>query len=231
MELLMAFTMGLLGSLHCVGMCGPLALALPIGNLENKLFARILYNGGRILTYTLAGFLFGLFGKGLAIAGIQQFVSIGLGIVILISLFADSKLLHNISPSSFIYNFAGSLKASLRKIFAIKSYSALFGIGLLNGLLPCGLVYLALAASISTADPFKGAVFMFFFGAGTAPLMFAISFISSITKHTSLTKIKNIVPAAMFLVGALLIVRGLNAGIPYLSPKINVESGIVHKCH
>jgi sulfite exporter TauE/SafE len=231
MEFLMAFSMGLFGSLHCVGMCGPLALALPIGNLENKILARFLYNLGRILTYTMAGFLFGLFGKGLAIAGLQQIVSISLGIIILLSLFVNLRLFQQFRPSAVIYRLAGSLKASLRKLFTANSYPALLAIGLVNGLLPCGLIYLALAASISTGDPFKGAVFMFFFGVGTAPLMFVVSSISSILKDTSLVRLKNVIPAVMLVVGVLLIVRGLNAGIPYLSPQINIESGIVHKCH
>jgi uncharacterized protein len=231
MELFMAFTMGLLGSLHCVGMCGPIALALPVGNLENKFFARILYNAGRILTYTLAGFLFGLFGKGLAIAGLQQIISISLGVAILLSLFVSLKVFRKIDPTSLIYKFTGRLKVSFKKLFTINSYSSLLGIGILNGLLPCGLVYLAFAASISTGDPFKGGVFMFFFGLGTAPLMFAVSSISSMIKKTSLVRLRNIVPAVTLIVGVLLVVRGMNMGIPYLSPQINVESGIVHKCH
>jgi sulfite exporter TauE/SafE len=231
MELVMAFMMGLLGSLHCIGMCGPLALALPVGNLENKILARLLYNSGRIVTYSLAGFIFGLFGKGLAIAGLQQIISIGLGIIILLSLFVNSRLFQKFSSASFIYKFAGNLKISLKKIFVISSYPAMLGIGLVNGLLPCGLVYLALAGSLSTGDPFRGGIFMFFFGLGTAPLMFAVSYIGNLTKHLSLTRIKNIIPVVTLLVAVLLIVRGLNAGIPYLSPKINVESGIVHKCH
>jgi uncharacterized protein len=231
MEIFMAFTIGLLGSLHCVGMCGPLALALPIGNLKNKLLARILYNAGRIITYSLMGFLFGLFGKGLVIAGLQQIVSVGLGIVILISLFLSSGIFKKLSPASLIYNIAGHLKASLRKLFSVNSYPAIAGIGLVNGLLPCGLVYLALAGSVSTGDPLKGAMFMFFFGLGTAPLMFAVTYISSIIKHTYLARIKNVIPAAMLLVAVLLIVRGLNAGIPYLSPELKSTNGIVHKCH
>jgi sulfite exporter TauE/SafE len=231
MELVMAFSMGLLGSLHCIGMCGPLALALPLGNLNNKLAGRILYNAGRILTYTLAGFLFGLFGKGLAVAGLQQIVSIVLGITILLAVFINSSLFQKFNPASFIYQLAGNLKSSLRKLIRVSSYPSLFGIGLINGLLPCGLVYLALAASISTGNAFQGAVFMFAFGLGTLPLMLAVTFVSTIAKHSSFSKMKNIIPSVMLIVGVLLIIRGLNAGIPYLSPEINTKNEAVHKCH
>ncbi|MCK5087912.1 MAG: sulfite exporter TauE/SafE family protein, partial [Melioribacteraceae bacterium] len=86
MEIWAGFVIGFLGSFHCVGMCGPIALALPIGNVSNfqLVIGRILYNLGRVVTYAFFGAMFGLFGKGIAIAGLQSYVSILLGASILL---------------------------------------------------------------------------------------------------------------------------------------------------
>jgi uncharacterized protein len=233
MEILVALTLGLLGSFHCVGMCGPIALALPVsnGSLLYKSTGRFIYNAGRILTYSTIGFAFGLAGKGLAIAGLQQAMSIILGSAILISVIFGYSIMNRLDPTSFIYKSVGKLKSILGKLINRKSFSSLFTLGLLNGLLPCGLVYMALTAALATGDAFKGASFMFFFGLGTMPLMFAVSMIGNIISLSAINKIRKTIPVMMGIVGILLVVRGLNLGIPMMSPKVNNETGAIHKCH
>jgi uncharacterized protein len=233
MEIFMAFTMGLLGSFHCVGMCGPIAIALPLsnGSLIYKSTGRLIYNIGRIITYSTIGFAFGLAGKGLEMAGLQQIISIVLGSIILISVIFGYSILHRLDPASFIYKSIGKLKQSLSKLIHKKSFSSLFSLGLLNGLLPCGLVYMAVTAALATGDAFKGASFMFSFGLGTMPLMFAISMIGNILSLSTIHKVRKFIPVMTVLLGALLIIRGLNIGIPMMSPKVNHETATLHKCH
>ena len=96
-------------------------------------------------------------------------------------------------------------------------FSYLF-LGMLNGLLPCGLVYVALAASLSTADTFSAATLMLGFGLGTWPLMSIVALGSGWFAKTGKLKLNYIVPALTILVGVILIARGLALDIPYLSP-------------
>jgi sulfite exporter TauE/SafE len=233
MEIFMALTMGLLGSFHCVGMCGPIAVALPLsnGSFIYKSAGRLMYNAGRIITYSTIGLVFGLAGKVLAMAGLQQIISIVLGSIILISVIFSYSILNRLDPTSFIYKAVAKLKQRLSKLIHKKSFHSLFSLGLLNGLLPCGLVYMALTAALATGDAFKGASFMFFFGLGTMPLMFAVSMIGNILSLSTINKVRKSIPVMMVLLGALLIIRGLNIGIPMMSPKVNHETATLHKCH
>jgi sulfite exporter TauE/SafE len=233
MEIVVALTLGLLGSFHCVGMCGPIALALPLsnGSLLYKSTGRLIYNTGRVITYSAIGFTFGLAGKGLAMAGLQQIISILLGTTILISVIFGYSVMHRLNPTSFIYKAVAKLKFNLGILINKKSFTSLFSLGLLNGLLPCGLVYMALSAALATGDAFKGASFMFFFGLGTMPLMFAVSMIGNIISISAINKIRKTIPVMMGMIGILLVLRGLNLDIPMMSPKVNHETGTIHKCH
>lgn len=214
------FIIGLLGSLHCVGMCGPIALALPIvGNSKTALIvSRLLYNFGRILTYTFFGFIFGLIGDRIQLFGLQQIVSIILGSLILLRLIIPQK--YSFAKLHFFQRTVGKLKQEFSKMFGKNSMKSLFVIGLLNGFLPCGFVYIGIAGAIATGDAFNGAAFMSFFGLGTLPIMFAASLFSSVLSLKARLNFRKAIPVFSFIIGILFILRGLNLGIPYVSPKM-----------
>ena len=214
------FIIGLLGSLHCVGMCGPIALALPIvGNSKAALIvSRLLYNFGRILTYTFFGFIFGLIGDRIQLFGLQQIVSIILGSLILLRLIIPQK--YSFTKLHFFQRTVGKLKQEFSKMFGKNSMKSLFVIGLLNGFLPCGFVYVGIAGAIATGDALKGAAFMSLFGLGTLPIMFAALLFSSVLSLKARLNFRKAIPVFSFIIGILFILRGLNLGIPYVSPKM-----------
>ncbi|CAN5437211.1 sulfite exporter TauE/SafE family protein [soil metagenome] len=231
--LIAAFIMGSIGSVHCIGMCGPIALALPVvsGNQSSKFIGTMLYNGGRIITYALLGGLFGLIGMSFAIFGYQQWLSVLLGVLILILIFLPKK---NYTKRNIIIRFFEKLRQQLADLFSRKNYQSVFFIGLLNGLLPCGLIYMAIAAAISTGSVLQSSLFLAGFGLGTLPVMWSMAFFGSYINMRMRTGIKKIYPYIMFCMAMLLIVRGLGLQIPYLSPstiKQNSTAQQVIECH
>lgn len=214
-----AFGMGLVGSLHCVGMCGPLALALPIsdGSPAWKFTGAAVYNLGRIVTYSALGLLFGLIGKTIAIAGYQQWLSVSAGLLIL--LFVLVPGLSAKAQSNWLSRFFNAVRNYLSAFFQRRNLRSLFITGMLNGLLPCGLVYMALAGAIATGDLKESIVFMAFFGAGTLPLMWSVIFFGNFITLKIRQSIRKAYPVILSVTACLLIVRGLGLGIPYLSPK------------
>ncbi len=233
--LIAAFVMGGIGSLHCVGMCGPLALSLPVVATNNagKMLYTLLYNLGRVVTYAVLGAVLGFIGASFALFGFQQGLSIIAGsLIIIYLLWPRNKLM--IASNSRVQYFFASIRSKLGKLFAQKKYHSVFFIGLLNGLLPCGLVYMAIAAAVSTASVVSSSLFMAAFGLGTLPLMWSLSFFGSYITVQSRITIRKAYPYLMFAIACLLIVRGLGLDIPYLSPGINnsgtaIEKGI--ECH
>ncbi|MBL0356997.1 MAG: sulfite exporter TauE/SafE family protein [Chitinophagaceae bacterium] len=226
-----AFAMGVIGSFHCVGMCGPLALALPLkdDNLQSKFIGALLYNSGRIVTYSLFGLVAGLLGKSFALFGFQQWLSIvaGSGIVLLL-------ILPKLFPLAFknvhiAGNFFQRLRHYFGQLFFKKNQSTLFAIGFLNGLLPCGLVYLAIAAATATGDPLNAVIFMAAFGLGTLPVMWSIAFWKFYWPSTQ-AKIRAAYPYMMMLMACLLILRGMGLGIPYVSPAADAGKKIINCC-
>ena len=227
MEYWTAFILGLFGSLHCAGMCGPLALALPqTGSAPGYIAGRIAYNSGRIVTYGLLGLVFGLCGKSFLLAGIQQSVSITLGVLLLIGLFASRKLALW-RPVTLLVNVVKSRMGALLRQRTIASMAVL---GLLNGMLPCGLVYVAAAGAIATGGVLKGAIYMAVFGLGTLPMMLAISLSGKLVPFSLRLKLLKAVPVAVFLLATLLILRGMALNIPYISPPL-LSSGSPSCCH
>ena len=93
MEALSGLALGFLGSLHCIGMCGPIALALPSQSKSKLSFysGRLLYNLGRVITYSIMGLIIGLIGQKINLAGYQQIISVILGIAILIAVLLPSR--------------------------------------------------------------------------------------------------------------------------------------------
>lgn len=231
MYLLAALSLGFLGSFHCIGMCGPIALTIPVNRSSsiNIFKGSLIYNLGRIITYSTLGLVFGSIGQGFAFAGLQSALSITLGVFILLFL-----VLPKLTPKiGFIYRELEKVKSEIRKLFGKHTVGSLLLIGILNGLLPCGLVYLGIVGSIATGDMLKGALFMAAFGAGTIPAMLAITVARDYISVKFRERIRRTIPVFVGIMGVMLILRGLNLGIPYISPSVAVDNGIavIKVCH
>ena len=224
-EILTAFFVGLLGSFHCIGMCGPIAIALPVSNSNNLSFVagRLLYNLGRVVTYSFLGAVFGLLGSRLIISGFQQSVSIALGIAIVIAVLIPPKYKAKISQHKLVQKITLPLKSGISDLFKLGTFSAMFLIGILNGFLPCGLVYVALAGAVASGDAISGSAVMILFGLGTIPTMFAATIFGKFINLNIRRKISKAVPVFALLLGLLFILRGMGLGIPYISPKISAQ--------
>lgn len=209
-----------MGSFHCAGMCGPIAIALPLhGNtVPQKIFGGALYNIGRTLTYGVMGAVFGLLGQGIQLIGFQQKVSVIMGVLMIISVIFPAIFKNQYRMDKSWFSFVGKLKSTIGKMFSIRSFSSLFLIGLLNGLLPCGLVYMAIAGAIGTGGVVLGSLYMILFGLGTIPMMLSISLAGNVMSLAVREKINKLIPVLVVVVGIFFILRGLSLGIPYLSP-------------
>jgi sulfite exporter TauE/SafE len=234
-EILAAFFVGLVGSLHCIGMCGPIAIALPVPNSTNLSFftGRILYNLGRVVAYSFLGAILGLVGSKIALAGAQQVVSIILGVVVIVAVLLPQKYKNYFAQHPAIQKLAQPLKSNIGMLFKKGTFSAMFLIGILNGFLPCGLVYVALAGAVASGDAISGAAVMILFGLGTVPAMFAASVFGKFINIGIRTKIRKAVPVLAIILGVIFILRGMNLGIPYLSPKLQTHSEVSSEmeCH
>ncbi|AWW00526.1 sulfite exporter TauE/SafE family protein [Arcticibacterium luteifluviistationis] len=211
-----AFIMGLIGSLHCAGMCGPLTLLLPNDKKKYPTFfaGRTLYNIGRIFTYALLGLVIGFIGQNTTFFISKGVLSVWLGLIIIIGLFVSGNFIHN----KFFYNalsrFTSKLKSGFRKSFDANYFTGQFIFGVINGLLPCGLVYAALAGAFIQLNPLTGAAFMALFGLGTLPMMLSISLGSGWIKKRFGNRIKNIIPVTYALLAVWLIFRGITTQNP-----------------
>jgi uncharacterized protein len=217
MELFAGFLIGLLGSFHCIGMCGPIALALPKSN--SMLLSRALYNVGRIVTYSLLGLLFGILGSRLEMFGLQQVISISLGILILLLVVTPRKYRVKISIKLGLYKIIGVLKSALSGLFKSHSNISMLSIGILNGLLPCGFVYIGITGAIAIGSPMESMMFMVMFGLGTLPVMLGASILGGFVNISLRQKLTKFVPIFSIILAVIFILRGLNLGVPYLSPK------------
>ncbi len=228
MLFLTAFITGLVSSLHCAGMCGPIAFALPkhINSASHLWITRLIYNAGRIFIYALLGAIIGTLGFQLKLAGFQQSVSIFAGISILTITFL--KIFLPKIANKMELNFWGN--KWFGKLFRSKNNASFFLIGALNGLLPCGFVYVALIASLAMQSALQGGLFMILFGLGTFPMMFAISMLGQIVNLKFRQQVNRLVPAFAILFACFFILRGLNLGIPFLSPQINNIDEIGNVC-
>jgi uncharacterized protein len=214
-----AFLLGFLGSFHCLGMCGPIALAVSAKDNSKFLKNKIIYNLGRTMTYSLLGGVIGLVGFSFSLAGIQQWISILMGSIILIMAFFYKRSERWITQSG-LYGGVSKLKSSLGYFLKKGGSTAFFASGVLNGLLPCGMVFIALIASLALQNPVNGALYMFFFGIGTIPMLVSIMITGKILSLSLRTKLTNFLPYVAMFIGILFIVRGLGLGIHYISPKL-----------
>ena len=212
-----AFFIGLFGSVHCIGMCGPLAFAIPVaqGRSWLLLWDKLIYNMGRTFSYCLLGLLTGLVGQQLWLAGLQQWASILSGVIITIAAFA--RLLKFSVKSGMVSKNRLSWFNRLLTHALKHQWGHLF-IGVLNGFLPCGFVYLALAGAVNTGSIISSVQYMFWFGMGTAPLMLLATISSGLVSIPLRRKINKVIPYIMLVLGVWFLLRGSNFDIPYLSP-------------
>jgi sulfite exporter TauE/SafE len=225
--MLLAFLTGLFSSLHCVGMCGPIALALPKG-FEGRLAmasSRLLYNVGRTLTYILLGLVIGIFGEGIAISGYQQGISIALGVALLLFGLFSLKRENRFLAIPRVDRLMRKLRQRLGRLLGQSTYGSTLSIGLLNGLLPCGFVYLALAGASLAGNLLDSMAYLAFFGLGTMPMMFGVSMLGGVLPASVRQRLRPFLMAFVFIFATLLILRGLDLGIPYLSPELP-ETGL-----
>lgn len=215
-----ALLFGLISSLHCIGMCGPIAMMLPVSrtNQAEKVVQILLYHAGRLTSYALLGLLFGLLGRGLYLAGIQQNISITVGILMITIALVPEKQFAKYNFSRPIYRIISKVKSGLGQQFKRKSPDALFTIGLFNGLLPCGLVYAALFGAIAMQSVSLSMLYMVLYGVGTIPLMSAVVYVANFLSFSFRSKLQKLVPIVTVVIGLLFVLRGMGLNIPYLSP-------------
>jgi len=232
--LLSAIILGLMGSLHCVGMCGPIAFMLPVDRTNSyKKFGQVfLYHFGRLLAYGIIGLVFGLLGKGLYVFGIQQKLSIAIGILMIVLVLIPYKTFSKYNLSKPLFKVISGVKNRLGQELKKKRPDTFLTIGFLNGFLPCGLVYMALFGAVAMGNAAEGSLYMILFGAGTIPLMTTVIYFSNILKGSMRQKVQKLIPVFVIIIGVLFILRGLGLGIPYISPEpvIEVVSGNI-ECH
>jgi sulfite exporter TauE/SafE len=232
--LVSALILGLLGSLHCVGMCGPIAFMLPVdrSNSFKKVSQIGIYHFGRLLAYSIIGLVFGLVGKSLYIFGIQQQLSIIIGILMIVIVILPHKTIGKYNLSKPLYKVISKVKSGLGKALKKKTADTFLTIGFLNGFLPCGLVYMAVFGAIATGSLVEGSLYMVLFGLGTIPLMTTAIYLGKFLNSTLKQRIQKAIPVFIVIIGALFILRGLGLGIPYLSPAPIVEmASSALECH
>jgi sulfite exporter TauE/SafE len=214
------FLLGILGSFHCVGMCGAIALSLPVGKGGGLSYVagRLFYNLGRILTYSTLGALAGLFGKSLQLAGLQQTLSILSGLLILVMVVVPATGFTKFRKATGVESLLNGVKKAMGVYFQRKGLWAMGTVGMLNGLLPCGFVYFALAGAVSMPSVPDAMLYMLLFGLGTFPLMFALSLSGKYIQLGLRRFFTRAIPYVATCLAILFILRGLSLGIPYVSP-------------
>jgi len=207
-----ALLLGLAGSLHCAGMCGPLILAMPFHTKGGSGGWRhlLVYHTGRILVYALLGILIGMIGKGVAIAGIQKGLSLAAGFFLIIMAFMMWRFEILIASIPGFARYTGAVQRMIGKAMGKQGYQTTLSLGALNGLLPCGLVYGALAGAISTMEAAGGGLFMLLFGAGTLPMLLTVSLLGNKAGNQLRKKLGIVQPLLMIIAGSLLVMRGLH---------------------
>lgn len=215
-----AFIFGLISSFHCIGMCGPIAMMLPVdrNNEAKKITQIITYHIGKLTAYGILGLVFGLLGRSFYLAGMQQQLSIIVGVLMIVVALVPEKVFAKYNFSKPVYRVITKVKSSLGQQFKSKSYKSLFSIGLLNGFLPCGMVYVSIFGAMAMQSVSLGIMYMLFFGIGTIPMLTAVIYISNVLSFSFRGTLQKIIPIVAVVIGMLFIIRGLGLDIPYLSP-------------
>jgi sulfite exporter TauE/SafE len=229
--ILPALALGFAGSLHCVGMCGPIAMSIPVGrgNALQQSLSIAFYHIGRLSSYALLGFAFGLLGYGLDFAGFQQTLSLALGIFMLAFIWLP-RFAGRIGFGSSVAMLQSRVTGFIAKYLKSHRPAALLGLGFFNGLLPCGLVYVAIAASMAQFHPLNGAAFMVFFGLGTVPTLLGVAISGKTMSLSFRSQLRKVAPILVTVFAVVLILRGLGLGIPYLSPELSPVVSNVQEC-
>lgn len=205
--------MGIAGSLHCAGMCSPLAFA--VSNMRSPAMAnRILYNIGRITVYGILGVITASIGYILPLSKFQNLLSVVFGFVLIVMAIIGITGIRIPFVSSALIKFSGMLKTAFSKYLGNKSLGATLFLGALNGLLPCGLTFLALSFCITLTTPLEGFAYMLVFGLGTLPVMLGLVSVMDIIKNKMNWNISKVTLGLMMLSGALLIARVFLVHIP-----------------
>lgn len=231
-----AFILGVISNLHCLGMCGPIALAIPLNRSSKSamLFGILQYHLGRVLVYAILGYIVGYIGMGIKLFGILQAISIIAGIGIIIYAWRK-KLTFFKNPFTSSLRHTSLLSRSMGKIMRSESPLKLFLLGALNGLLPCGMVYTALITAVVLGTPILSATSMLAFGLGTLPGLVAFSLFAQQLGNPIRSKINRYLPYLITVVGLLIVLRGMNLNIPYISPKVSFSEEkkevIMDCCH
>ncbi len=223
-----AFTFGLLSSLHCLAMCGPLQAVVMGQWLQSKHQANWLsYHAGRLGTYVLLALIASFIGSSLGIPDLQGSFTIIAGLLLLFGYFGfkalkwDRKTMQIIAP----------LLAKLQKKVKGKKHPLWFGFsGALNGLLPCGMVYAALVPALGLESLNEAALYMLAFGLGTLPLLLGFNFFSNSLMLRFAPHMQKLIPVSILLISALLILRGLELDIPVLSPEMPKSGASAEIC-
>ena len=216
-----AIGLGFASGFHCIGMCGPIALSMGLTKKQatNYYLQNLTYQFGRIFTYSLLGTLLGIVGQGFEMAGFQQYLTIAVGILLILMAIFSFGGNDFASKIPFLSKLLLQVKMNLGKLLQKADYRSRFTTGILNGFLPCGMVYMALTASLAAGGIWQGASFMALFGLGTLPFMFAVVLLGNLMTTAFRIKILKFVPVLMIVLGGLFILRGLEIGIPYITPK------------
>lgn len=201
-------------------MCGPIAMMLPVDrtNEAKKVTQIITYHIGKLTAYGFLGLIFGLLGRSFYLAGMQQQLSIIVGILMILVALVPEKVFAKYNFSKPVYKIISKVKSNLGQQFKNKSYKSLFTIGLLNGFLPCGMVYVAIFGAIAMQSVSLGIFYMLLFGIGTIPMLTAMIYISNLLSFSFRGTIQKAIPIIAVVIGILFIIRGLGLDIPYLSP-------------
>ncbi|RNA61229.1 sulfite exporter TauE/SafE family protein [Chryseobacterium nematophagum] len=219
--ILSAIGLGFASGFHCIGMCGPIALSMGLTKKQatNYYIQNLTYQFGRICTYSILGAVLGIIGEGFEMAGFQQYLTIAVGVILIFMALFSFGGKDFASKLPFLSRLLFSVKSNVGRLLQKADYRSRFTTGILNGFLPCGMVYMALTASLASGGIWKGALYMALFGLGTLPFMFAIVIAGNIINQAFRIKVLKVIPIIMTILGALFIVRGLELGIPYISPR------------
>ncbi|MCC6816994.1 MAG: sulfite exporter TauE/SafE family protein [Saprospiraceae bacterium] len=216
---------GIAGSLHCIGMCGPLVIAAA-GRINSSSFhpalSMLVYHLSRVMAYVAIGVIMGIIGKGLSLVILQQWISIFIGIFLLFYLFIlQNKFDSNIQalkPIVWLKNKIGTMLSGK------KNLTGMAQLGFLNGWLPCGLVYMAAMLSIASGSLVASMVLMLGFGLATIPLLIVLMILGNVINYKFRKAINKLSPVIMIVMVFIFLLRGMNLGIPYLSPKLDSKA-------
>ncbi len=220
-----SFLLGIGSSLHCLGMCGPLMMAVPFPESGAGRSFKVLYFLGKALAYGVLGALIGLLGLRAIWGEAQQYVAIAAGVLIILMV-----LFPLLKPKTLKFPFQKTFTQVFNRMKEQPRWWHFVQLGFLNGLLPCGMVYIALTAALASGSPFEGFIAMMLFGIGTSPVLWLVAVMKGKISFSLRQKLKPVSIGISLVVGLLLVARGLNLGIPYISPKMNTANVEQQSC-